>query len=121
MYEVDHLKTPTWPKNGGCTADEASHWPEFGSDALAFLCAHEDLLRSTQVPQTVPHAPQVFDDDEPVTREWQIYQALHSGIYRPVNFAAKTLGLGVVWACSAGEVNAQPVVTFSQTICGPVL
>lgn len=60
LYEMDRLKTPTWPSDGGCTADKVTTWPDFGSEALAFIGAHEELLQSTRVPQTVPHATRVF-------------------------------------------------------------
>ena len=117
LYEVDHLKTPTWPSNGGRTADKVTTWPEFGSEALAFMGAHEELLRDTRVPQTLPLATKVFDDAEPVTREWQIYEALHLGIYSPVNFAAQTVGLGVFWTCSAGEGMLSSADHDFQSVC----
>ena len=111
LHMVDHLKPPAWPKNGGCTAGEVSAWPEFGVDALSFMSANEELLRSTRVPPGLPHESQTFRYWwDPVTRIWHIYTALWSGIYCAVNCAADTLGLGVRWTCSSGRHRARPLL-----------
>ena len=109
LYEVDHSKTTPWPSHGGCTADEVVAWPEFGPAALSFMDDHWELLQSTEVPQDLLIVPQFSSRRrQPVTREWQIHAALWLGIYRVVNFAAKTLDLDIEWTCSAGQEHAQP-------------
>ncbi len=106
---VDYLRTPAWPKIGGFTVDEVSAWPKFGADALAFVSANEELLRSTRVPQGLPRVSQTFGHSwDPVTSIWQVYTALWLGIYSAVNFAADTLGLDARWTCSSGQGHARP-------------